>query len=40
VVARDAGTGLAAALRAAASIRSARKDGGPVTTRIDPVALG
>ena len=31
---------LAAALHAGAAVRSARKDGGPVTVRIDPVVLG
>jgi primosomal protein N' (replication factor Y) len=36
---RDGGE-LAAALHAAAAVRSARKDGGPVTVRIDPVVLG
>ncbi len=34
------GAALAAALHAAASIRSARKEGGPVTVRMDPVVLG
>jgi primosomal protein N' (replication factor Y) len=40
VVDRAAGAGLAAALHAGASVRSARKEGGPVTVRIDPVVLG
>jgi primosomal protein N' (replication factor Y) len=34
------GLALAAALRGAAGVRSARKDGSPVTVRIDPVVLG
>jgi primosomal protein N' (replication factor Y) len=34
------GTGLAAALHAASAVRSARRSGGPVRVRIDPVALG
>jgi primosomal protein N' (replication factor Y) len=33
------GASLAAELRAAAGVRSARKDGGPVTVRIDPAVL-
>ncbi len=40
VVDRAAGAGLAAALHAGTSVRSARKEGGPVTVRIDPVVLG
>ena len=40
VVARSGGAELAAALRAGAAIRSARKEGGPVTVRIDPSVLG
>jgi primosomal protein N' (replication factor Y) len=40
VVARASGASLAAALHAGAAVRSARKDGGPVTVRIDPVVLG
>jgi primosomal protein N' (replication factor Y) len=40
VAARSEGAALAAALKAAASVRSARKDGGPVTVRLDPVVLG
>jgi primosomal protein N' (replication factor Y) len=39
-VARPAGAALAAALHAGAAVRSARKDGGPVTVRIDPAVLG
>jgi primosomal protein N' (replication factor Y) len=39
-VPRSDGLALAAELRAAAGVRSARKDGGPVTVRIDPVVLG
>ena len=39
-VARPAGAALAAALHAGAAVRSARKDGGPVTVRVDPVVLG
>ena len=31
---------LAAALKAAVSVRSARKEGGPVAVRVDPAALG
>ncbi|MGD9957396.1 MAG: primosomal protein N' [Candidatus Nanopelagicales bacterium] len=34
------GAALAEALKAAAGIRSARKEGGPVAVRVDPVALG
>ncbi len=34
------GAALAAALKAAVSVRSARKEGGPVAVRVDPVALG
>jgi primosomal protein N' (replication factor Y) len=34
------GAGLAAALHAASAVRSARRDGGPVRVRIDPVVLG
>jgi primosomal protein N' (replication factor Y) len=40
VVARPAGGALAAALHAGAAVRSARKDGGPVAVRVDPVVLG
>jgi primosomal protein N' (replication factor Y) len=40
VVAPPHGAGLAAALKAAASVRSLRKEGGPVTVRVDPVVLG
>lgn len=40
VVARTSGGELAVALRAASAIRSARKDGAPVTVRVDPVLLG
>ncbi|PSL03628.1 replication restart DNA helicase PriA [Haloactinopolyspora alba] len=39
-VPRGSGTALAAALRAAAGVRSARRSGGPVRVRIDPVDLG
>jgi primosomal protein N' (replication factor Y) len=39
-VSRAEGLALAAALRAAAGVRSARKDGAAVTVRIDPVVLG
>ena len=39
-VARPGGAALAAALHAGAAVRSARKDGGPVTVRVDPVVLG
>jgi primosomal protein N' (replication factor Y) len=39
-VPRADGLALAAALRGAAGVRSARKDGGPVAVRIDPVVLG
>jgi primosomal protein N' (replication factor Y) (superfamily II helicase) len=39
-VPRSAGLELAAALHAASSVRSARKEGGPAVVRIDPVALG
>ncbi|MFN8149264.1 MAG: primosomal protein N' [Candidatus Nanopelagicales bacterium] len=39
-VPRRDGAELAGALHAAAAVRSARKDGGPVTVRIDPVVLG
>jgi len=39
-VARPSGAALATALHAGAAVRSARKDGGPVTVRIDPVVLG
>lgn len=35
-----AGAALSAELHAAAAVRSARKDGGPVTVRIDPATLG
>lgn len=37
---RREGAELAAALHAASAVRSARKDGAPVTVRIDPVVLG
>ncbi|MFN8147978.1 MAG: primosomal protein N' [Candidatus Nanopelagicales bacterium] len=37
---RREGAELAAALHAASAVRSARKDGGPVTVRVDPVVLG
>ncbi|TDE12279.1 primosomal protein N' [Jiangella asiatica] len=37
---RSAGTALAAALRAAAGVRSARRSGGPVRIRVDPVDFG
>jgi len=40
VVPADHGSELAAALKAVTAIRSARKDGAPVTVRIDPIALG
>lgn len=40
VAPRPAGLELASALRAAAAIRSARKEGGPVAVRIDPVRIG
>ena len=33
------GAALATELRGAAGVRSARKDGGPVTVRIDPAAM-
>ncbi|WP_207782485.1 primosomal protein N' [Phytoactinopolyspora limicola] len=39
-VPRTAGAALAAAVRAAAGVRSARRSGGPVRVRIDPVDLG
>jgi len=39
VVDRASGAALAAAMHAASAVRSARKDGGPVTVRIDPVVL-
>jgi primosomal protein N' (replication factor Y) len=39
-VPRPTGPELAAALHAASAVRSARKEGSPVTVRIDPVALG
>ncbi len=39
-VPRRDGAELAGGLHAAAAVRSARKDGGPVTVRIDPVVLG
>jgi primosomal protein N' (replication factor Y) len=39
-VPRSDGLALAAELRGAAGVRSARKDGGPVIVRIDPVVLG
>jgi primosomal protein N' (replication factor Y) len=39
-VPRPTGPELAAALHAASAVRSARKEGAPVTVRIDPVALG
>ena len=38
-VPRRDGAELAGALHAAAAVRSARKDGGPVTVRIDPVEV-
>ena len=34
------GAALASACKAAASVRSAAKSGGPVTVRLDPVAIG
>jgi len=40
VVERSSGSALAAALHAASAVRSARKEGGAVTVRIDPVLLG
>jgi primosomal protein N' (replication factor Y) len=40
VVPRPQGGELAFALRAASAIRSARKDGAPVTVRVDPLLLG
>jgi primosomal protein N' (replication factor Y) (superfamily II helicase) len=40
VVARPQGAELSAAVRAGSAVRSARKDGGPVTVRIDPVPFG
>jgi len=40
VVDRGSGAAMAAALHAASAVRSARKDGAPVTVRIDPVVLG
>lgn len=40
VAPRSAGAALAVSLKAAASVRSARKDGGPVGVRVDPVNLG
>lgn len=40
VVSRASGSALAAAVHAGAAVRSARKDGGPVTVRVDPVVLG
>jgi primosomal protein N' (replication factor Y) len=39
-VPRAAGSELATALRAAAGVRSARRAGGPVRIRVDPVDLG
>ncbi len=39
VVPRTSGAELSAALHAAQAVRSARKDGGPVTVRVDPVRL-
>nr|WP_187361119.1 primosomal protein N' [Phytoactinopolyspora mesophila] len=39
-VPRGAGLGLATALRAAAGVRSARRAGGPVRIRVDPIDLG
>ncbi|HET7900360.1 MAG TPA: hypothetical protein VFL59_04180, partial [Candidatus Nanopelagicales bacterium] len=39
-VPRREGPELAAALHAASAVRSARKEGGPVTVRVDPAALG
>ena len=39
-VPRSSGLELASSLHAAQSVRSARKEGGPVTVRIDPVVLG
>ncbi len=40
VAPRAAGPALATALKAAASVRSARKEGGPVGVRVDPASLG
>ncbi len=40
VAPRTAGPELALALKAAASVRSARKEGGPVGVRVDPADLG
>jgi primosomal protein N' (replication factor Y) len=40
VVPRGESTGLSGALRAALAIRSARKEGGALTVRVDPVVLG
>jgi ClpP class serine protease len=40
VAPRPIGGELAAALKAASAVRSARKEGGPVTVRVDPVVLG
>ena len=40
VVPASVGSELAASLKAVTAIRSARKDGLPVTVRIDPIALG
>ena len=37
---RSEGAALAAALKAASAVRSARKEGGAVAVRVDPVALG
>jgi primosomal protein N' (replication factor Y) len=39
-VPRSSGTALGTALRAAAGVRSARRNGGPVRVRVDPVDLG
>jgi primosomal protein N' (replication factor Y) len=40
VVPSSVGSELASSLKAVTAIRSARKDGLPVTVRIDPIALG
>jgi primosomal protein N' (replication factor Y) len=40
VVASSHGAELASALAAGSAVRSARKDGAPVTVRIDPIVLG
>ena len=39
-VPRSHGNALAAALRAAQGVRSARKSGGPARVRVDPLQLG